>query len=498
MYGLSKTKYCRGKQCTKIVWLDDHAPELAENTFSETIAANGTAVGELARAYFGSYDLVPYDRNKQTMCDATAAFMLAGADNIAEASFVYNDLYCAVDILHRNDDGWDIVEVKSSTTSDDIKDVYIDDMTFQYYVLTNCGLKIKKVYLMRLNNTYERCGALDLKKLFRLDDCTDVVVDRSRKVPQTVAAIRKAAVSATEPVQQPGLQCQTPYDCPYRSHCMPNLPDHSVFNIARLEAYKKYILYNQGIVSYADLFAIVQKEPKLLNDKQRRQVENWCTNAPDAVNRVKLQVFLAQLQYPIYHLDFETYQQAIPEFDGCRPYEQIPFQYSLHIEYADGHLEHKEFLAKEGTDPRRALAESLVKDIPADAFAMAYNMSFEQSRLARLAYWFPDLADHLLAIRDNMHDLMEPFQAGAYYSAAMHGSYSIKYVLPALWPNDPELDYHNLDEVHKGDEASAAFASMASLPPEKVASLRANLLKYCGLDTYAMVKILRKLREAVK
>ena len=119
MYGLSKTKYCRGKQCTKIVWLDDHAPELAENTFSETIAANGTAVGELARAYFGSYDLVPYDRNKQTMCDATAALMQTGTENIAEASFSYNDLYCAVDILHRNGDGWDIVEVKSSTQISD-------------------------------------------------------------------------------------------------------------------------------------------------------------------------------------------------------------------------------------------------------------------------------------------------------------------------------------------------------------------------------------------
>lgn len=236
MYGLSKTKYCKGKQCPKIVWLDEHTPELAENAFSTTVAANGTAVGELARSYFGSYDLVPYDRNKQTMCDATAAFMQAGADNIAEASFVYNDLYCAVDILHRNDDGWDIIEVKSSTTSDDIKEVYIDDITFQYYVLTNCGLKIKKVYLMRLSNTYERHDALDLQKLFRLDNCTEMAVEGSSKVPQIVANIRSVVASAAEPVQTPDLQCQTPYDCPYRSHCMPNLPEHSVFDIVRLEA----------------------------------------------------------------------------------------------------------------------------------------------------------------------------------------------------------------------------------------------------------------------
>lgn len=495
MYGLSKSKYCAGQQCSKRVWLSEHHPELAENAFPEAIAVNGTRVGELAQGYFGPFRLVPFDHNKQTMCDATAALMQADTDNIAEASFAYDGLYCAVDILHRSGDGWDIVEVKSSTH---LSDIYLEDVAFQYYVLTHCGLKVNNVTLLHIDNSYVRHGALDLQALFMPEDCTAEAITRSRKVPQIVASIRSAAAMTAEPEQSIGLWCDDPYTCPFHSYCFRAVPEHSIFSIARLNKCKMYALYEEGVVSYEDILARLQIEPKLLNAKQRRQVESYCSHAPDEIDQDALKAFLAGLQYPIYHLDFETFQQAVPEFDGCRPYEQIPFQYSLHIEHEDGRLEHKEFLAKEGTDPRRALAESLVRDIPANAFTMAYNMAFERMVLARLAEWYPDLADHLLAIRGNMHDLMVPFRDQSYYSTAMNGSYSIKYVLPALWPNDPELDYHNLDEVHKGDEASAAFLNMPTLPPEKIASLRANLLKYCGLDTYAMVKVLRKLREVIK
>ena len=179
------------------------------------------------------------------------------------------------------------------------------------------------------------------------------------------------------------------------------------------------------------------------------------------------------------------------------PYEQIPFQYSLHVEQEDGSLKHFEFLAKEGEDPRRALAEQLIKDIPEGACSTAYNMSFEKSVLRRLAAQFPDLAKQLMDIHDNMHDLMIPFQKQYYYSAAMQGSYSIKYVLPALWPDDPKLDYHSLEGVHNGAEASAVYAGLTNDTPQEIAVKREQLLRYCELDTYAMVKVLEKLKETV-
>ena len=158
-------------------------------------------------------------------------------------------------------------------------------------------------------------------------------------------------------------------------------------------------------------------------------------------------------------------------------------------------MEHKEFLAKEGTDPRRAIAESICENIPANVCVLAYHMSFEQGVLTRLAETFPDLSEHLKAIAENLHDLEVPFQRMYYYNKNMQGSSSIKLVLPALFPDDPELDYSALEGVHKGDEASAAFADLADHSAEEVAVIRENLLKYCGLDTLAMVKVLGKLRQ---
>ena len=172
------------------------------------------------------------------------------------------------------------------------------------------------------------------------------------------------------------------------------------------------------------------------------------------------------------------------------------FQYSLHyIEEEDGPLMHKEFLAMPGRDPRRELAERLCRDIPLGACTLAYNMTFEKSRIKELAELYPDLADHLMDIYGNIMDLMVPFRMKHYYTKAMRGSYSIKSVLPALFPDDPALDYHYLEGVHNGTEASAAFAAMGKMDPDDLAACRENLLKYCGLDTFAMVRVLEKLRE---
>ena len=206
--------------------------------------------------------------------------------------------------------------------------------------------------------------------------------------------------------------------------------------------------------------------------------------------------FLATVRYPLYHLDFETYSEAVPPFAGLKPYQQIPFQYSLHIQDAPGREpSHKEFLAPEGSDPRRAIAERLCQEIPADVCVLAYNRSFEQTRLRELAEQFEDLAEHLLAIRDNIIDLMTPFQQHAFYDWRQQGSVSIKYVLPAMFPDDPELDYHSLEGVQNGGQASETFATLHLQPDEARAKARADLLRYCGLDTFAMVRILDRLHE---
>lgn len=492
MYELTKSKYCKGLQCAKMLWLDEHHPELGEVAFNQSVLDNGTKVGELARSYFGKCELVNFDANKTVMVEKTRTLM-EDADNIAEASFFVDSLFCAVDILHRNGDGWDIVEVKSST---EIADVYLDDVAFQYYVLRMCGVQVKDVYILHIDNTYVRGEQLELDGLFVLENCTDFAIKKFNEIKNDnrLDLMKQYMCMAVEPEKDIDLCCDKPYPCSYKKYCSKHIPEYSVFNLARMKAEKKYELYHSGIITYQDLL----NNPEKINANQKRQVESVVYNKNDEYNIEEIKSFLATLTYPIYHLDFETFQQAVPEFVGCRPYEQIPFQYSLHIECEDGRIEHLEFLAKEGEDPRRALAEQLIKDIPMGVCSAAYNMSFEKTVLKHLAEEFPDLSKHLMDIHDNMHDLMVPFQKQYYYSKAMQGSYSIKKVLPALWPGDPELNYHNLEGVHNGAEASASFADMVNHTPEEIVTMRENLLKYCGLDTYAMVKVLRRLKEIVE
>ena len=487
---LSKSKYCKGVQCPKILWLDEHKPEFKKESDNESVLENGKLVGQLARESFGDYSLVSFNYDPHIMIEDTRNLMDTGCGCIAEASFMYEGLFCSVDILRKNQSGYDLIEVKSSTK---IEDIYLDDVSYQYFVLLKSEIPINKVYIMHINNKYVRQGEINLKELFVMEDVTDIAVEKIDFIEQTIQEIRNTLSIEEEPEKDIDIYCDKPYECAYYDYCRRHLSTPSVFDIKNLWLSKKYGLYHDGIISFEN---IINRRPEL-NDKQMRQVETAYYHKEDHIDRDEIKRFLESLSYPIYHLDFETYQTPVPEYDGMRPYEQIPFQYSLHIEHEDGTLEHKEFLAKEGTDPRRALAERLVSDIPENVCVLAYNMSFERDVIKRLAELCCDLSEHLLNIRDNIQDLMIPFKEQYYYTEGMQGSYSIKYVLPALFPNDPELDYHNLEGIHHGGEASAAFLEMRKMSQADIQRIRMNLLKYCGLDTYAMVKVLEKLREAV-
>ena len=488
---LSKTKYCRGIQCPKMLWMDINKPEVAQDTGKEAILRNGTAVGEFARGYFGEFVEVESTWDKKKMCEDTERLMKEGHESIAEASFEYEGCFCSVDILHRVGDDIDIVEVKSST---EVHEIYLYDMAYQYYVLTHCGIRVSHVYNLHINNEYVRQGELEIKELFALEDCTRSILPYLHGIDENICSFKKYQEMTDEPDTDIDIYCDKPYECVYKQYCFDKkgIPGESVFNIHRLAVAKKYDLYHNGIISYPD---IIQKKP-LLNEKQWRQVEVSYNNELPKIEKASIKAFLDKLSYPLYHLDFETFQQAIPEYDGIRPYMQIPFQYSLHVQHTpQGEPEHFEFLAKEGTDPRRALAESLVRDIPENVCSMAYNMTFEKTVIRNLAELFPDLKEHLMNIHDNMKDLMVPFRDQSYYCKEMKGSYSIKWVLPALCGDDPELDYHALEGIHNGSEAMDAFAVLAEKTPEEISRIRRNLLAYCRLDTLAMVKVLNKLYE---
>lgn len=490
---LSKSKYTRALQCPKMLWMDTYMPEKAEQDDGvEARFETGNKVGDLARGYFGDYTLVEYSEDKSLMIEATLKYIDAGEENIAEASFSYNGNFCSVDILHKTPYGWEIYEVKSSRS---VKPVHLDDMAFQCYVLKNCGLNVTGVYLMHINNQYALHGDLDLKQYFTAEDCTDEVAARLPYIEQNIQQIEQffARTEDFEPEYDIGPHCDYPYGCDYKSYCFRNLPSPNIFDIYKSLGRKSaYDWYYEGIVSFEDIV----KRAKDFPEKPFQQVEFTYYNKPPYVDKKALKEFLGKLTYPLYYLDFETYTQTIPKIEGTTTKTVITFQYSLHIQHEKGaECEHREFLGKEGTDTRRAVAERLCKDIPEDICVFAYWSTFEKTRIKELADLFPDLAPHLLKIRANIIDLYEPFKNGWYYCEAQHGSNSIKQVLPALCTNDPELDYHNLDEIHNGGEASSSFEELHTKSPEEIARTRENLLKYCELDTLAMVKILEKLYE---
>ena len=323
-----------------------------------------------------------------------------------------------------------------------------------------------------------------------------MVANELLKVPNNVVLAKKTMERADEPDTDIDNHCHSPYDCTFWDYCSRHLPKLSVFDVyggkgKQFPFSKKVELYKAGKVAFEDLrgesIGVVQDLQIACMLDQR-----------DYIDRKFISQFLSELYYPLYFLDFESVQDAIPQYDDAKPYTQLCFQYSLHIkESADAPYQHKEYLApSDGSDPRRALAEQLCRDIPKGACTVVYNKTFECTRLKEMAAIFPDLSAHLLDIRDNIKDLLVPFQTGHFYLPAMGNSFSIKSVLPALFPNDPSLNYHNLSGcVKNGSEAMTIFPLIKDMPPAEAAATREALLRYCELDTWAMVKVWERLCE---
>ena len=427
------------------------------------------------------------------MIENTNECLKNGTVNICEASFSSGGLFCSCDILHKESDGYAIYEVKSSTH---VSAVYITDITYQKFVLEKCGIKVTGTYIVHINSNYIFDGKLDVQKFFTIKDVSALVEEEAKKrdIEADLINATQLCDCKDEPKYDLSIKCRDPYVCGFWDYCSRHLPKPNVFDVYSMNFSKKIKAYQDGYFEFGDVRSAVK-----LSEMQKRQLDFVLHNVDEHIDKEGIKSFLDTLSYPLYFLDFETMQLVIPEYPNSKPYQQITFQYSLHyIGKEGGEIKHKEFLGESGIDPRRSLAEQLVKDIPTDACVLSYNMSFEKSRIKELADLFPDLSDSLMKIRDNVKDLIDPFHKGYYYNKAIGNSFSIKSVLPAMFPDDPELDYHNLEGVHNGSEAMTLFPKIKDLPQDEQAVARKNLLKYCELDTYAMVKIFLKLVEISK
>ncbi|MDD3466200.1 MAG: DUF2779 domain-containing protein [Campylobacterales bacterium] len=491
---LSKSLYTRGIQCPKSLWLKKCSPEVLTPSDTTALARfeTGNIVGDLACALFLNGREIPYmEKNFAAMAELTQKWVDEGLETIYEATFIHDGIVVMVDVLRHTPQGLEIYEVKSST---DAKDIYLHDVSIQCYVLESLGYTVVKCSVVHIDSSYVRGDELDLRALFKIVDVTESVDALMSGIPAKLAEFEVYLSDRdNEPVVEIGRHCKNPYECDAMHYCWKvqrGIPDYSVFNIFNLGSKNQIELYDQGIVRIEEI-----PDGYKMTAIQHQKVENWKSQRT-YIDRDAIREFLSTLAYPIYHLDFETFQQAVPQWTGISPYQQIPFQYSLHIEHSDGTLEHREFLASAGVDPRYALAQQLVHDIPDNVTVLAYNMVFERGVIEKLAQSFPDFSERLKSILPNLRDLMVPFQKGYYITPSMNGSYSIKYVLPALVHEMAEA-YKVLDGVQNGSEAMNTYTKLATMEVAEQECTRHALLEYCKLDTLAMVKVHQKLREVL-
>ena len=495
-------------RCNKYTWMEANMPEKKApvDEFAQSLFDNGNKVGELAKQYFhADVDVTVTNEdgtpNLQEMLRATKKHMNLGTRVIAEASFRYNGCFCSADILVHNPDGsYDLLEVKSSKQEKatkknplGVKDKYILDATYQRYVLENCGININKVYVVMLARDYVRGNSLDLDQYFVKIDVTAETATRQAEVAAKLAELLPILGDPTEPIS---VICKNCNKCEYFAYCGKNIPSPSPFDVYDLDFPVKCQYYNNGVA-----FEDISKLNLKLKEAAKRQIEYYDRPDDTYIDKAAVQSFLDSIKVPLYSLDFETYQAVVPEYPGMKTYEQVPFQYSVHklpsldADMAD--IEEAHFLDLTGGDPRRAIAESLVKHIPYGASVIAYHKSTEENIVKRLAQQSPDLADHLLSF--TYFDPLKLFEDGSYYTNAMGKSFSLKSVAPALYPEDKGMDYHNLEgNVKNGTQAMNAILKVKELSDDELEQLRQDLETYCALDTLAVVRILKKLNEAIK
>lgn len=443
----------------------------------------GHLVGELAKSLYPDGIDIPSDNFMENIKKTRELLKLKKP--LFEPGFKPRNMFARADILNPvQDNKWDIIEVKSSTQ---VKDINLHDLSFQKYCYGQSGIKIRKCFLMYVNNQYVKDGEINPKEFFIAEDVTSEVEELSKDVKERIEGMFKIIDRKVCPEIGINAHCSDPYECALSDDCRSHLPENSVFDLYR-GGKKCFELYENGTHAIKDI-----PDDCKLSSNQEIQKECEKTGKP-YVNKVKISNFIKKLEYPLYFLDFETYTTSIPLYDGLRPYQQIPFQFSLHV-LNDSETKHFSFLASGDKDPRLDFLSSLKKVIGKKGSVVVYNEAFEKRILNELCTAFPEQKEWIYGVLDRLVDLLFPFRSFSYYHPKQQGSASIKKVLPAVTGRG----YDDL-AIAGGETASLQYlyithgASDGKMPSEEeVKKVRDDLEKYCCLDTEGMVEIVKKL-----
>jgi hypothetical protein len=487
---ISKTSFLSGTQCSKLLWMKLHErdafPPVSEQ--QQAIFDQGHEIGAMAKGlYPGGIEVAEGIYRHDEALKATLA-VLSQRKPLYEPAFAHNGGFVRVDILNPcGDDAWEIIEVKSGTK---VKKVNLLDVAFQKYVCEGAGLKIMACSVMHINTDYVREGEVDPKELLIANEVSGKIEDLAAKIPQRLEELKKIASESECPDVAIGPHCTHPYSCDLTERCWSFLPRHPVTDLCSDSKGRKWEWLESGVHGLADI-----PEGEELNRKQSIQHIAAKENAPQ-VEAGEIASFLDSLEYPLAFFDLESFNKAVPPYDHLRPYRQIPFQFSVHVQDQPGsELKHHDFLAADAGDPRCPFMEELIKVIPGKGSIVAYSASVEKGRIKECAELFPQFQPWVNAVSNRFVDLLVPFRNFSFYHPDQAGSASIKNVLPAL----TDTSYSDLS-INEGMAASLAFVEMAFDPEtteERKAEIRKDLLEYCALDTRAMVDIVDALRALV-
>lgn len=476
---LSKSRYVHGLQCLKMLHYMVHRPELARELteFEQAIVDQGTAVGiEATKRFPRGVEIQAKSREYKLAAKLTQEAIERGEETIFEASFLHQGAYARIDILNKSDSGWDVIEVKSSSS---VKPEHKDDIAFQVWILKQLGIPVSGAYLMHINN---QCTYPDLTNLFTVVDLAADVAERLPRIEAKKHELLSVINSPAAPEVGIGPHCAKPHDCPYKAHCWAdkNIPVPSIFDFSRVGK-RGWDLYRRGAVDVHDITEDDLTERLLIPLKVYQTGKRW-------VDQQKLNEHFSSWKYPLYFLDFESINPAIPRFEGTRPYQHIPFQYSLHtLATPDAELCHTDFLHTEQSDPRPGLVEKLCKDIGPIGSVVVYHASFERGIISDLAAAFPDSSAQLNSINTRLVDL-EKVIIDAVYDPKFLGSYSIKRVAPALLTE--EASYEGM-VIKDGTEAMRGYEEVVggSAGDAVREQLIAGLREYCAKDTELMYQL---------
>lgn len=488
-HGLSKSKLTSFEQCERKLWLSKHRPELeVVDGDSEARFATGHEVGALACALLPNGVMVDAEPDLGAAIDRTRELIEGGwRQPIFEATFEHDGVLVRVDVLSPEAEGWSIAEVKSSTS---VKDYHLADLATQVWVLRESGVEVTSASIRHIDNAFRLVSAGDYKGIFK-DSQKLAEIGETLALRAEVVANARAVLEGDEPVISTGDHCSAPFSCGFTDYCRSKEPPGPDWPISLLPRGKATAVKwaDQGVFDLRDVptGAFANATFERIREATATGVIYHDSNGASAAT--------SEWLLPRAYLDFETVNPAIPRWIGTKPYQQIPFQYSCHIEDSQGMLRHCGFLSLDGDDPRRALAQQLISDVGGHncRSIVAYNASFEKLCVRELAAAFPDLRAELEEIENKIVDLL-PVTRDHYYHRDQRGSWSIKAVLPTI---APELAYDDLDVQHGGAAQTAWFEAVQDgTTDERRNELKVGLERYCERDTEAMVVLLRRLTQA--